>query len=150
VKVKRKGPVLRVDLQPSEASLLATLCDDLTELLDADDEEDPAIRRLYPDGYTDDESASAEYRGLVAADLRSERSARIQVIRAQLPGTGGRVELDAEAVDRWLRVLNDLRLVLGTRLGVTEEEELDPQLDSTALYHWLSAVQEMLVMHLMD
>jgi hypothetical protein len=154
MKVRRKGTVLRVDLQGSEAELLAALLDDLAGLLDADEADDPAIQRLYPDGYTDDEAASAEYRELVAADLKSERTARLQTCRAQLVNHPvnhpDRMELDDEAADRWLMVLNDLRLTLGTRLGVTETEELDPTDESTTLYHWLSAVQDMLVMHLMD
>jgi hypothetical protein len=60
------------------------------------------------------------------------------------------LQLDDEAADRWLRVLNDLRLALGTRLGVTEQDELDDQEPAVQLYHWLSAVQDLLVGHLME
>ncbi|MGX7679017.1 DUF2017 family protein [Jatrophihabitans sp. DSM 45814] len=157
MKVRRKHATLRVDLLPQEAALLGDIFDDLAELLSTDDAPyeqaagsvDPVIARLYPDGYTDDDEASAEFRQLVAADLRAERCARIQACRAELPVGGGRFELDDEAADRWIRVINDVRLALGTRLGVSETEELDPAAESTVLYHWLSGVQEMLVMHLM-
>ena len=38
--------------------------------------------------------------------------------------------LDRDQADAWLRALNDIRLVLGTRLEVTEdtyEEDVDPE-----------------------
>ena len=45
----------------------------------------------------------------------------------------------------WLGVLNDTRLVLGTRLGVTEDEpdiDLDaPEARSYAVYYWLTGLQ---------
>jgi hypothetical protein len=150
VKARRKGALLRVELQATEAALLAVLFDDLGNLLDAEDAEDPVMQRLFPAGYTDDDEASAEYRELVAADLASERNGRLQACRAELPDGSGRIELDAEAADRWLKVINDLRLALGVRLGVTEEAELDETEQSVNVYHWLSAVQETLVIHLME
>jgi hypothetical protein len=153
VKARRKGELLRVDLQATEAALLSVLFDDLGTLLDVGntaDTADPVLQRLFPDGYTDDDAASAEYRELVAADLASERSGRLQACRAEVPEGGGRMDLDAEAADRWLRVINDLRLALGVRLGVTEEAELDESEQSVNVYHWLSAVQETLVTHVMD
>jgi hypothetical protein len=105
------------------------------------------IQRLYPDGYTDDDEASREYRELVHSDLQAGRIGRLQACRAELPLGGGRMELDDEALDRWLRELNDLRLGLGTRLGVTEEDGLDDSQPAVQIYTWLTAVQDMLVMH---
>ena len=53
----------------------------------------------------------------------------------------------------WLGVLNDTRLVLGTRLGVTEEEHVldpaDPDAGAYALYQWLTMVQGDLVQELL-
>jgi hypothetical protein len=149
VKAKRKGAILRVDLQGAEPSVLTTLFDDFAVLLQSEDEDDPALARLYPAGYTEDEAASAEYREMVMADLRDERDGRLRLCRAEVATSSGRLELDDEAADRWIKVLNDLRLTLGTRLGVSEEVELDPREETTALYHWLSSVQELLVTHLM-
>ena len=47
-------------------------------------------------------------------------------------------------------MLNDLRLALGTRLGVTEDEPTDidpadPRAQSWAVYYWLTALQDALV-----
>ena len=139
--------MLRVDLTEAEVALLAGLLDDLAEALAEPDLDDPVIQRLYPDGYTDDDEASQEYRELVQSDLQAGRIGRLQACRAELPLGGGRMALDEEALDRWLRELNDLRLGLGTRLGVTEEEELDDREPAVQIYAWLTAVQDMLVMH---
>ena len=145
----RRAELLRVDLTDVESSLLAGLLDDFAAMLAVPDLADPVYQRLFPDGYTDDEAASAEYRELVESDLRASRTGRLQSCRAELPAGAGRISLDGEAADRWLRVLNDLRLSLGTRLGVTEESEFDHAEPAVAIYHWLSAVQELLVEKLM-
>src|SRR5206468_962837 len=105
------------------------------------DAADPAIQRLYPDGYSDDDEASAEFRELVQSDLANSRTGRLQACREELPDGSGTIELSEEGADRWLRVLNDLRLTLGIRLGVTEEDELDSADPLANIYAWLSAVQ---------
>ena len=62
-----------------------------------------------------------------------------------------RDRLSAEEADTWLRALNDLRLVLGTRLDVQEDTfaaELrsdDPRAPALAVYAYLSWIQEQLV-----
>ena len=147
MKVRRKAAILRVELTEAEAALLAGLLDDLSVAVAEPDPDDPVIQRLYPEGYRDDEEASREYRELVQDDLHAERLGRLQACRAELPAGSGRMALDEEAVDRWLRVLNDLRLGLGTRLGVTEEDELDDRQPAVQIYGWLTAVQDMLVTH---
>lgn len=150
MKARRKGALIRVDLTGTESSLLAAMLDDFSLLLDEPDPADPVIQRLYPDGYTDDDEASQEYRELVESDLRTERSGRLQTCRAELPAGGGRFELDSEAADRWLRVLNDLRLALGTRLEITDDSELDETDPSANIYSWLTAVQDTLILNVMD
>ena len=46
-------------------------------------------------------------------------------------------------------MLNDARLVLGTRLGVTEEERQiaddDPNIAAFTVYHWLTYLQGELI-----
>jgi hypothetical protein len=47
-------------------------------------------------------------------------------------------------------VLNDLRLALGTRLGVTEDDyDRGPTGEPWVIYHWLTAVQDSVVTALM-
>ena len=56
-----------------------------------------------------------------------------------------------EEAQAWLTALNDLRLVLGTRLDVSDESLLedlaedDPRAPELALYAYLSWLQEQLV-----
>jgi hypothetical protein len=145
MRVRRKAGALRLEIGGGEAALLGGLLDDFADVLAEPDQDDPVIQRLYPAGYTDDQEAAREYRELVESDLRAERIGRLQACRAELAAGGGRVTLDAEATDRWLRVLNDLRLALGTRLGVTAETELDDSEPAAQIYYWLTAVQDMLV-----
>jgi hypothetical protein len=55
--------------------------------------------------------------------------------------------LDAQQADAWCTALNDLRLVLGERVGVTEdlyEQEIDyndPRAPELAIYGWLTWLQ---------
>ena len=60
---------------------------------------------------------------------------------------------DPADATRWLQVLNDLRLALGTRLGISEDDDEpdldDPEQQPRLLYHWLTAVQDTVVQHLM-
>ena len=69
--------------------------------------------------------------------------------RAEPAGDWWKIALTPEEVQAWLGVLNDTRLVLGTRLGVTEEEReldpADPQAGAYAMYHWLTWLQGDLV-----
>ena len=103
----------RVHLGPEERDLLRRLTTELEELLAAEPE-DPSLRRLRPRAY-DDEQVEREYRSLMGSELES---LRLENLRA-LEETAGRDRLDAGELDRWLAALNDLRLVLGTRLDVT-------------------------------
>ena len=66
---------------------------------------------------------------------------------------GGQVRLTGDQARDWLRALNDIRLMFGVRLEVTEdfEDQLaaldpkDPRLAAFEVYGWLGAVQESLV-----
>ena len=69
---------------------------------------------------------------MVGPSLLRERLDTLALItatldRAELAGDWWQIDLTPDEVRAWLGVLNDTRLVFGTRLGVTEEErELDP------------------------
>ena len=169
---KQRGGV-RADLDPVEVDVLSAVCSDLLVLLGEQDAadadplaalvglsdgpaerpEDPALARLLPDAYGDDDAAATEFRRYTEGDLRAGKRANASAVLASLsPLTdrGGRLLLDRDQADAWLGCLNDLRLVLGTRLEVTEETELDPDDDgprgqALQVYAWLGWLQESLL-----
>ena len=173
MRFKRRRATVTADLDPGEAGLLAALAEDLLGLLgDGAPEgqdplaaivgmtsgpvavpDDPALARLLPDAYADDDSAAAEFRRFTEQDLREGKRASATTVLATLApllGRGGRLALDRDQVDDWLGALNDLRLVLGTRLEVTEETELDvpdddPHAQALLVYGWLGWLQESLL-----
>jgi hypothetical protein len=114
--------------------------------------DDPVLARLFPDAYRDDEAAAAEFRRYTEAGLRDGKRAAAELVLETL-GDGGRIDLDAEQAQIWLRALNDLRLALGTRLEITEDslERMryldwnDPRYAPYAAYDWLTYLQEDLV-----
>ena len=113
---------------------------------------DPALLRLFPDAYGDDHDASADFRRFTEHGLREQRVARAELVLADL-ATGERIEMTAERAQDWLLVLNDLRLVLGARLEISEDTPAevsdlapdDPRLPGLALYDWLSWLQSTLL-----
>jgi Domain of unknown function (DUF2017) len=115
--------------------------------------EDPVLARLLPDGYRDDPEAAGEFRRYTEQGLRSGKVAAAQTVLATLPVKGGQVRLGPEDAQAWLRAINDVRLAIGTLLGITEdyEEELeqaswaDPRSAYLEVYHWLGYVQDSLV-----
>ncbi|MHB2024385.1 MAG: DUF2017 domain-containing protein [Mycobacteriales bacterium] len=112
---------------------------------------DPVLARLFPDAYADPE-ASAEFRRLTAAELHAGKLAHLDTVLDQLKA-GGRLTLTQPEAEGWLAALNDLRLTLGTRLGVNEdpiEEQMrragsEGELLTLQVYEWLGYLQECLV-----
>jgi hypothetical protein len=115
--------------------------------------EDPVLARLLPDGYRDDPDAASEFRKYTEPALRSAKHQAAQEMLDTLPEEGGRIQLTQDQALSWLKALNDVRLALGVRLGVTEDFEEqwarlkpdDPQWTAFEVYAWLGAVQESLV-----
>jgi hypothetical protein len=114
---------------------------------------DPVLARLLPDAYSDDPEAAGEFRRYTESSLREAKKYFAQTLLETLPAKGGRVKLSAEQARDWLRALNDVRLMFGVRLEVTEdfEDQLagldpkDPRVAAFEVYGWLGAVQESLV-----
>ena len=143
VRRTRRGDFqLRIPAQ--EREVLRGLPGQLRALLGTDD---PALERLFPPAYPDDPDRDAEYAEMVRADLLAGRLSSLQVMEATLEAT----RLDEEQLTAWLGALNDLRLVLGTRLDVTEElydapiAEDDPNAPAHTLYLYLGWLQEQVV-----
>ncbi len=65
--------------------------------------------------------------------------------RAQPAGDWWTIVLTSDEVQAWLGVINDTRLVLGTRLNVTDDEVVihppESQASAHAMYDWLTWLQ---------
>jgi len=143
--VRRADGTFAVRLSEDERALLAALVDQLDELVDAGPD-DPLARRLFPVAYPDDEAREAEYRLLAGEELRSSRRAALEVMRSTTQAT----VLTEDQVSAWLQSVNALRLVLGTRLDMQEDDDGtidpdDPEANARALYHYLSALTDVIV-----
>ena len=169
----KRGSSIRATLQPVEVDVLTAVAGDLLVLLGEEEAssadplaamvgladgpverpDDPALARLLPDAYGDDEAAATEFRRFTEGDLRGGKRTNAGVVLATLAplaGSGGRLVLDRDQADAWLGCLNDLRLVLGTRLEVTEETDVvpdgdDPRAHALQVYGWLGWLQESLL-----
>ncbi|MGZ4257350.1 MAG: DUF2017 family protein [Gaiellaceae bacterium] len=145
LRIEREGKGVALRLPANEQALVRSLAADLVETL-GEAPGDPALRRLTPPAY-DDAADEQGYREIMGAELRNGRVQALELLAA----TAGNERLSAEEAESWLRALNDLRLVLGTRLDVQEGSLLDridsddPDAAGLAVYAYLSWLQEQLV-----
>lgn len=149
--------------------------------------EDPVLRRLLPSAYKDEKSAS-EFRRYTEHGLREKKRAHALTVyealipqdegwNADQPIDRGSIEVtftEGEAM-AWLGALNDLRLALAVRLGISREfssnssqgaqsnsessdlhkkyelmTESDPMKAVYAVYSWLGWLQQTLLELLMS
>lgn len=83
----------------------------------------------------------------------------LDALAAEAADAGGAVlKLTPQESQQWLRALNDLRLAIGSRLEITDEEDTDllyrlpdedPRKPMVMAYLWLGGLQETLVTTLM-
>lgn len=108
---------------------------------------DPVLRRLFPPAYEQDAAGETEYQRLMHDELLAGRREALRVLEA----TSDRERLGEDELHAWLGALNDLRLVLGERLGVTEEvyerdlDLHDPNAAELAVYSYLTWLQDQVV-----
>ena len=142
-----------LDLPPEERTLLRSLPASmrlaLTEGTPADD---PGLARLNPKAYPADDELEAEYRDLIGNELDAGRLAALDTLEA----TADAPTLDENQMEAWMRAINDTRLLLGTRLAVTEDRagrevpDDHPDAQAIAVYDYLSWLEEQLVEALAD
>lgn len=170
--VKRLEGATLIDLPSDERDVLAALARDVASMLtsDVDDDaaadpleaavgwsetpveksEDPAVRRLLPDAYADDEKAD-EFRRLMDSDLRAEKVESLQRLVQSAETADDAIVIPDAEVDGWLHAINDIRLVLGVRLDITEDDRprrlsaRDPRRPMLAAYDWLTWLQDAVV-----
>jgi hypothetical protein len=126
--------------------------------------QDATMRRLLPDFYRSErshpagsaaaESLNAALRSLHEPEIiEAKREAGERMLRT-MPAGGGRFELTGDDANAWISGVNDIRLALGTMLGigpggpepVPDDHPLAGHYD---VYQWLTVMQEYLVLALM-
>jgi hypothetical protein len=177
--VRRRGGSAQISLSAEEAGVLLALTTQVADMLaeeavtqpestdplellvemaaaPVNAPEDPALQRLLPDAYGEDPAAAGEFRRLMDGELRRQKTEALEDIRDALTGSEGSsltLRLPPQQVESWLQALNDVRLVVGTRLDVTEDlaetwQQLardDPRVPLFVAYDWLGWLQESLV-----
>jgi hypothetical protein len=120
---------------------------------------DPAVARLLPDLHRDDAQFSAGLRMLREPEVLAAKDDAAAALLDSLPPAGGAVRLGESAARSWLVALNDVRLVFGVRLAITDDDmppaaasaDRDgPDYAMYVTYRWISTVQESLTEALLE
>jgi len=150
IKRTRRGDFL-VRLPAAERELLRRVPRELRTLLtEGDPSRDPALRRLFPPASLEDERLRAEFERLTRDELLAGRLAAAETMER----TADAGRLSEDELLAWLSAINDVRLVLGTRLEVTEETtaedfaelpEDDERVRMYAVYAYLTFLEDQVV-----
>ena len=172
------GPRFVSALDPHEVTLLRNMATSVQEMLDERQSgapsdpleqltgirtgnpqppEDGTMRRLLPDFVKEQAAAdgsNSALRSLHEPQIIDAKIAAAQRLVDTLPADGGRLELTEDDANAWIASVNDIRLALGTILGVGPElpERLPdghPMAAHLNVYQWLTVLQEYLVLGLM-
>lgn len=139
-----------------EAAHLTDLVTQFQQLVTEDPAgDDPAVARLTPDAYPDDADASREFESVTRGDLLGRRAHDAATVRSDLSriedASVGEalspvdVSIAGDHLDPWLRTLSALRLVLASRLGISDDAEHDEDDPAYGLYEWIGYRLEGLV-----
>lgn len=144
----------------------------LREVLGKPDFTSKVLERLFPRAFPDDPQAEADYQALLRDDLLRQKLENVEAfekclasrkefklppaVMAQLELGGEeaklvQVDLAEEDLSRWLSTFHDLRLLIGTKLDVTDEswekeiDPRDPEAHELQLLHRLAYFEEMII-----
>ena len=143
---RQKDGTFTLKLTGQEREILANLPTELIKALQAGEDE-RAVFRLFPPAYTNDLGRQVEYDTLMRDDLLEHHLSALRTLEE----TANANSLSEVQLDTWVRALNQLRLVLGTRLDITDdttEDDFDPDNPAAgayALYTYLSYLQSEVV-----
>ena len=123
---------------------------------------DPALDRLLPTANRQDDEVAAEFRRLTETGLRQRKAAALLTAADLLRGED-RLRLDAGQARVVLTALTDVRLVLGERMGLRTDDDVevleaaaqdldpdDPLGYALAVYDFLTWLQETLASAMLD
>ncbi len=150
---------IQLELVGLEGARLLDLVEQLQSLVRDSDGDDPALDRLSPTPYPDDETAADEFRETTRRDLFDARLRdAATVIDALVPFrafdalseeeglTATMVDIPLADVDAWMRTLNALRLVLASRLGISDDDSHAGDDSRFGVYDWLGYRLETIIL----
>lgn len=141
--------IVVLEISGLEALHLAGIVGQFRDVVtDTQRSDDPAVARLLPDAYPDDEEATREFRRLTGDDLLGRRAADAEVVLRTLGMDGGAHEqgdpdatltiaLGEDEALSWMRTLSAVRLVMATRLGIHSEDDHQPDDPRFGIYDWI-------------
>ncbi|MFN8050062.1 MAG: DUF2017 family protein [Acidimicrobiales bacterium] len=109
----RRDGTFTLKWRNSDRELVAAAIVELRALLGTDD---PSIARLFPAAYGGDEERNAGWDALARRELVERRLEALETVESLL----SRDRCTADELNAVMRSINDVRLVLGTRLDVDE------------------------------
>ncbi len=107
-----------ITIPAQERQLLVQLVPQMRELIE---QNDSLTWRLFPNPYPEHEKAAEQYQELIGDELRQKHIAALDTVEQTLDEK----RLTEDQMVSWMHAVNELRLVIGTRLEVSEETELD-------------------------
>jgi uncharacterized protein DUF2017 len=145
----------------SEISDLEKLPGQLRGVLANPDFSSKVIARLFPQAYRDDPEREAEFQRLLRDDLLQRKLEGVAAFERTLANRKEtrkllgfslvQVDLTGEELTLWMGFFHDMRLLIGTRLDITDEswqQEIDPR-DPRAgefnLLHKLAYIEETVI-----
>lgn len=144
---KRDGRYV-VRLPDEVRQLLGQLLGELRELLSGDmPAGDSRLERLFPPAYLLDPDANAEYQRFMRTELLQSKLSALDTVRDTIDAK----DLSEPELIAWMQCVNSIRLVLGTMLDVSEDDDMgnlspdDPSFGAYLLYGELSIILEHIV-----
>lgn len=133
-----------ITIPQAERQLLEQLLPQVRELIQ---DHDQLAWRLFPNPYPKHEKAADQYAEMIGDDLEDKHLAALSTVEETLDAK----RLDEDQMAAWMSAVNDVRLVIGTRLKVEEETEIDDFEDDTEqslflTYSYLGLMLERIVM----
>lgn len=136
-----------VEVPEQTVGLIESLCTEIETLLRSDS---PLLERLFPPPYGDDTERNEGYSALAGPELVEHRLEALATVRTVLHST----RVTEDQFMAWMRSLNDMRLVLGTMMDISDDDllaEVDPRHSQAfAVYEFLGGLLELTVSALTD
>jgi Domain of unknown function (DUF2017) len=150
---RRRGSRYAVSLSENEREMLTEICRQSRALIEAEDpSSDPAVARLFPPAYQDDPLQNLEFESALGDTPRQGKLDAIETVERTVRAP----HLSEDELLEWMKVVNDARLVLGTRIEIPEQATQrdyppdHPHHDSFGVYVYLTWLEDRILRALGD